>query len=239
MAYLNRMFIGIFDVLKIFIDKFVADPGNQWSFTIILFTLLFNLLMLPINIKQMKSMQKTQALQAELDELKKKYKNDPKKMQEMQMKLYEENNISMFGGCLPLLITYPLFIAMFGVFRQLVADGTLTGMRFTPIIPDLAARGNIILSILSVLTMLGSTYVTTLKNKKIAGDNKAAGSANTMQYVMSLFFGYITYTTNAALGLYWVTGNLFRMIQGLALNAVESKKLEKEDLGNKNIKKKK
>lgn len=235
MAYLSNLFIGIFDILKTFVDKFVSAPGNQWGFTIILFTLLFNLLMLPINIKQMKSMSKTQALQPELDKLKKKYKNDPQKMQEMQMKLYEENNISMFGGCLPLLITYPLFIAMFGVFRQLVADGTLTGMKFTPIIPDLAQKGNIILAVLSVLTMLGSTYVTTLKSKKLAGKDAPAPAGNKMQYFMAIFFGYITYTTNAALGLYWVTGNLFRMIQGLILNAVEFRKIDKDKVNNKNL----
>jgi len=114
---------------------------------------------------------------------------------------------------------------MFGVFRQLVADGKLTGMRFTPLIPDLAANQNIILSALSVGTMLLSTYITSLKMK--GQDNPAAASANRMQYMMAALFGWITYTSNSALGLYWVTGNAFRVIQGLILNNIDKKKSEK------------
>ncbi|WP_313127273.1 YidC/Oxa1 family membrane protein insertase [Proteiniclasticum ruminis] len=221
---MNQLFIWIFEQLKSVVELFVADPGNQWGITIVFFTILFNILMLPVNLSQMKTMRKQQALQPEVAKLQAKYKNDPQKMQEMQMKLYKENNVSMFGGCLPLLITYPIFIAMFSVFRQLAADGKLTGMRFTPLIPDLSANNNIILAALSVGTMLLSTYITTMRTK--TADNPAAASANKMQYMMAVLFGWITYTSNSALGLYWITGNLFRMIQGLILNAVEKKKEE-------------
>ena len=224
MSQLNQLFIWIFEQLKSVVELFVADPGNQWGITIVFFTILFNILMLPVNLSQMKTMRKQQALQPEVAKLQAKYKNDPQKMQEMQMKLYKENNVSMFGGCLPLLITYPIFIAMFSVFRQLAADGKLTGMRFTPLIPDLSANNNLILAALSVGTMLLSTYITTMRTK--SADNPAAASANKMQYMMAVLFGWITYTSNSALGLYWITGNLFRMIQGLILNAVEKKKEE-------------
>ncbi|HBW12382.1 MAG TPA: membrane protein insertase YidC [Proteiniclasticum sp.] len=224
LSQLNQLFIWIFEQLKSVVELFVADPGNQWGITIVFFTILFNILMLPVNLSQMKTMRKQQALQPEVAKLQAKYKNDPQKMQEMQMKLYKENNVSMFGGCLPLLITYPIFIAMFSVFRQLAADGKLTGMRFTPLIPDLSANNNIILAALSVGTMLLSTYITTMRTK--TADNPAAASANKMQYMMAVLFGWITYTSNSALGLYWITGNLFRMIQGLILNAVEKKKEE-------------
>lgn len=225
MAQLNQLFIWIFEQLKSVVELFVSNPGYQWGLTIVLFTIMFNILMLPINLTQMKTMRKQQALQPEVAKIQAKYKNDPQKLQEMQMKLYKENNVNMFGGCLPLLITYPIFIAMFGVFRQLVADGKLTGMRFTPLIPDLAANHNIILSALSVGTMLLSTYITSLKMK--GQENPAAASANRMQYMMAALFGWITYTSNSALGLYWVTGNVFRVIQGLILNNVDKKKSEK------------
>ncbi|WP_162178230.1 YidC/Oxa1 family membrane protein insertase [Proteiniclasticum ruminis] len=221
---MNQLFIWIFEQLKSVVELFVADPGNQWGITIVFFTILFNILMLPVNLSQMKTMRKQQALQPEVAKLQAKYKNDPQKMQEMQMKLYKENNVSMFGGCLPLLITYPIFIAMFSVFRQLAADGKLTGMRFTPLIPDLSANNNLILAALSVGTMLLSTYITTMRTK--SADNPAAASANKMQYMMAVLFGWITYTSNSALGLYWITGNIFRMIQGLIINAAEKKKEE-------------
>jgi len=231
LSQLNQLFIWIFEHLKTVVELFVSDPGTQWGLAIVLFTVLFNVIMLPVNLSQMRSMKKTQALQPELTKLQAKYKNDPQKMQEAQMKLYKENNVSMFGGCLPLLITYPIFIAMFGVFRQLVAEGKLTGMRFTFLIPDLAANHNIILSALSVGTMLLSTYITTLKTKGMP-ENPATASANKMQYAMSALFGWITYTSNSALGLYWVTGNLFRVFQGLLINASEKKNAEKLALKN-------
>ncbi len=221
MSQLNQLFIWIFEQLKSVVELGVSDPGTQWGLTIMVFTILFNVLMLPINLSQMKSMNKQQALQPEVAKIQARYKNDPQKMQEMQMKLYKENNVSMFGGCLPLLITYPIFIAMFSVFRQLAADGRLTGMSFTRLIPDLAATNNLILAALSVATMILSTYVMTLRTK--GTDNPAAASANKLQYGMAALFGWITYTSNSALGLYWITGNLFRIVQGIILNAVENK----------------
>ncbi len=221
MSQLNQLFIWIFEQLKSVVEIVVSDPGTQWGLTIVIFTILFNILMLPVNLTQMKSMRKQQALQPEVAKIQAKYKSDPQKLQEMQMKLYKENNVSMFGGCLPLLITYPIFIAMFSVFRQLAADGKLTGMAFTPLIPDLAGNHNIILSALSVGTMLLSTYVMTMRTS--GTDNPASASANKIQYGMSALFGWITYTSNSALGLYWITGNLFRIIQGLILNNMDKK----------------
>lgn len=229
MSQLNQLFIWIFEQLKSVVEIFVSDPGRQWGLTIVLFTVLFNILMLPVNLGQMKSMRKQQALQPELKKLQAKYKSDPQKMQEVQMKLYKDNGVSMFGGCLPLLVTYPIFIAMFGVFRQLAAEGRLTGMQFTALIPDLGANHNIILSALSVGTMLLSTYIMTLKTKG-AEVNPATASANKMQYAMSALFGWITYTSNSALGLYWITGNIFRIFQGLLLNQLDKKKKDKVEI---------
>ncbi|ETA81322.1 YidC/Oxa1 family membrane protein insertase [Youngiibacter fragilis] len=217
---LNQLFISVFHIIKSFLDQFVADPGNQWGFTIILFTVLINFLMFPLNYKQIKSMKKTQAIQPEVKKLQEKYKNDPQKVQEMTMKLYKDNNVSMFGGCLPLLITYPIFIAMFSVFRKLAEDGSITAMKFGPLIPDLGAKGNIVLSVLAVVTMILSTWLSQSKNKAVK-DDAMTKQTNMMSYSMSLLFGFFTYTSTAALGLYWVTGNVFRIIQTLILNYVE------------------
>ena len=86
MSQLNQLFIWIFEQLKSVVELFVADPGNQWGLTIVLFTILFNILMLPINLSQMKTMRKQQALQPEVAKIQAKYKNDPQKLQEMQMR---------------------------------------------------------------------------------------------------------------------------------------------------------
>lgn len=221
---LNLLFINIFHVIKSFVDQFVAAPGNQWGLTIIIFTILFNLILFPVNYKQIKTMKKTQAIQPELKKLQEKYKNDKVKLQEMTMKLYKDNNVNMMGGCLPLLLTYPIFIAMFSVFRRLAAEGSITGIGFTPLIPDLGGTGNIILAILSVASMILSTYVSQSRNKAVRNDSTTK-QTNMMNYSMSLMFGFFTYTSTAALGLYWITGNIFRIIQGLILRAMEKEKV--------------
>jgi len=79
LAQLNQLFIWIFEQLKTVVELFVTEPGNQWGLTIVLFTILFNILMLPINLKQMSTMRKQQALQPEVAKIQAKYKNDPQK----------------------------------------------------------------------------------------------------------------------------------------------------------------
>lgn len=221
---LNLLFINIFHIIKSFVDQFVSSPGNQWGVTIIIFTIMFNLILFPVNYKQIKTMKKTQAIQPELKKLQEKYKNDKVKLQEMTMKLYKDNNVNMMGGCLPLLLTYPIFIAMFSVFRRLAAEGSIAGIGFTPLIPDLGGTGNIILAILSVGSMILSTYVSQSKNKAVRND-ATTKQTNMMNYSMSLMFGFFTYTSTAALGLYWITGNIFRIIQGLILRSMEKEKV--------------
>lgn len=94
--------------------------------SIIVFTLIIRLLMLPLAIKQQKSMKDIQKIQPELKKIQEKYKNmkDPesqRKMQAEQAKLYQDYNVNPFGGCLPLLIQMPILFALFAVLRNIPA----------------------------------------------------------------------------------------------------------------------
>ncbi len=96
------------------------------GFSIIAFTFIIRLLMIPIYFKQQKSMQEMQRVQPEIKKIQEKYKNmkDPesqKKMQEETAKLYQEHNVNPFGGCLPLLIQMPILFALFAVLRNIPA----------------------------------------------------------------------------------------------------------------------
>jgi YidC/Oxa1 family membrane protein insertase len=95
----------------------VYDLVGNFGIAIILLTIVFRLLLLPLGIKQIKAMQATQALQPKVKEIQRKYKGNRQKIQEQQMKLYQEYGVSPFGGCLPVLLQFPILIAMYSVIR--------------------------------------------------------------------------------------------------------------------------
>jgi YidC/Oxa1 family membrane protein insertase len=95
----------------------VYDAIANYGVAIIVLTLLIRLLLLPLGIKQIKSMQAMQAIQPKVKELQKKYKGNKAKAQEETMKLYREAGVNPLGGCLPLLLQFPILIAMYSVLR--------------------------------------------------------------------------------------------------------------------------
>lgn len=221
---INNAFRTVFDILNNFLGSYIADPGTRWGLSIVLFTILFNIIVFPLNWKALMSSKKMSMIQPELKKIQERFKNDPAKLQEAQSKLMKDNKVSMWGGCLPMLIQWPLFIALFNVFNQLARDGTISGMGFLrPIINDLGANNNIILTIITVLTMLLSTWLTQRANERnMSAEAKAqAKQMNTMNYAMALMIGWFTWSSPAALGLYWITGNIFRIIQQMIMNRAQ------------------
>ncbi len=101
-----------------FIIDFIYDLVQNYGFAIIIFTILIKLILMPLAIKSQKAMRKQQKLQPFMAELNKKYANDKEKLQAETMKLYKENNISMTGGCLPLLIQFPILIGLYRVIQK-------------------------------------------------------------------------------------------------------------------------
>ncbi|MGZ4148404.1 MAG: membrane protein insertase YidC [Actinomycetota bacterium] len=94
----------------------------NYGISIIILTVLIRFLVLPLGMKQIKSMGHMQAIQPKVKELQKKYKNNKPKLQEEQMKLYKEAGVNPLGGCLPLLLQFPLLIAMYSVIRPVPVE---------------------------------------------------------------------------------------------------------------------
>ena len=90
--------------------------GN-FGIAIIILTIVFRIILLPLGIKQIKSMQAMQALQPKIKEIQKRFKGNKQKIQEQTMKLYQEYGVNPLGGCLPLLLQFPILIAMYSVIR--------------------------------------------------------------------------------------------------------------------------
>jgi len=90
--------------------------GN-YGVSIIILTVLIRVILLPLGVKQIKSMQAMQAIQPKIKEIQKKYKTNKTKAQEETMKLYRESGVNPLGGCLPLLLQFPILISMYAVIR--------------------------------------------------------------------------------------------------------------------------
>ncbi len=101
-----------------FIINFIYSLVSNYGVAIILFTIIVKLILLPLNIRSQKAMKKQQKIQPIMAELQKKYANDQEKLQREMMKIYRENNISMTGGCLPLLIQMPILIGLYKVIQR-------------------------------------------------------------------------------------------------------------------------
>ena len=95
--------------------KIIYDIVNNYGIAIVIFTVLIRLILLPLNIKQQKSMMRMQAVSPLISEVQEKYKNDKEKQSQETMKIYQKYKISPFAGCLPLLIQFPVLIALIWV----------------------------------------------------------------------------------------------------------------------------
>lgn len=98
--------------------KIIYSLVHNYGVAIILFTIVIKGLLLPLNVKSQRSMRKQQKIQPIIAELQQKYANDQNKLQQEMMKVYRENNVSMSGGCLPMLIQMPILLALYKVIRM-------------------------------------------------------------------------------------------------------------------------
>ena len=108
-----QFFANIFGFVLNFINSFVGNYG----LAIILFTILIKLIMLPLSIKQQRTMKKSAKLQEQIKVLQFKYKNDPEKLNREMMELYKKENMSPFSGCFSTIIQFILLISIFYMVR--------------------------------------------------------------------------------------------------------------------------
>jgi YidC/Oxa1 family membrane protein insertase len=116
---------GYIPVFKQLIDAFDAvirffhdSVGFGWGLSIIALTVCVRALLVPLTLKQFKSMQALQRLAPEIKKLQEKYKDDKQRLNQEMMKFYQENKVNPFGSCLPLLMQMPVFISLFYMLRK-------------------------------------------------------------------------------------------------------------------------
>src|SRR6201982_771152 len=104
--------------MKSILDFFHTSVGLPWAWSIVALTILVRILLVPLTVRQIHSMQSLQAHAPEMKEIQRKYKGDRQKLNEELMKFYKENHINPAASCLPLLAQFPVFIALFSVLRN-------------------------------------------------------------------------------------------------------------------------
>lgn len=187
----------------------------------------------PLSQKSIKSQKALQDLQPQLKAIQKKHKNDKEKTAQATMKFYKENKINPLGSCLPMLIQFPILIALYRVFRDVVGSSKLESLytfvsnpgTIDPMflgLVDLSKPERFVLPILAGLLQFVQTKML-MKQKKDQGQDqqKQKGGmegiqgmlGNQMMYLMPLVTVFFSFTLPAGLPLYWIVTTIIAIIQ--------------------------
>jgi YidC/Oxa1 family membrane protein insertase len=183
------------------LEKFHALSGN-WGIAIILLTVLIKIVFFPLSAASYRSMAKMKLVTPRLTKIREMYAHDRQKMNQAMMELYKTEKINPLGGCFPILVQIPVFIALYWV---LLAAIELRHAPFMLWIKDLAALDPYyVLPILMAVTMVLQT-----KMNPVPPDPVQAQVMKFMPYVFSIFFFFFP----AGLVLYWLVNNILSILQ--------------------------
>jgi YidC/Oxa1 family membrane protein insertase len=195
--------------------RFFYEHGiSNWGWAIILFTVLFNLVLLPTRIWMTKSSLKMMRIQPKVDAIKRRYANlkatDPKRseMNTEMMELYKTEGVNMYGGCLPLLLQMPLFFAYYRVLQNTVELRQAHWYWLTDLSsPDMLH----ILPIIIIISMFLMQYIT-------PSPGMDPNQRRMMAIMMPVMFGFMLWHLASGLALYWGTGNVINLAIQIGIN---------------------
>ena len=215
----------------------------NYGVAIILFTVLVSLATMPFRIKSQQSMKAQQdkmaVMKPRLDELKKKYKDNPQELQRQQMKMYQENGaLNPFNmGCLLTLLPFPIFIGMYQVISGVMAERPEQVMQLSqhlyPWFPTAATlipvnsnflglnlgailnTQNLLVAGSVIIVVVGAQFLQTkmMTQPAAALDPQQAQMNQSMQLMMPLMFGFFVWSAPIGLALYWITFSVVGILQ--------------------------
>ena len=220
--------IDIFDhVLVFFHDK----VGFGWGMSIIALTVCVRAVLLPLMVKQFRSMQSLQKLAPEMKAIQQKYKDDKQRQQQETMKLYQEHKVNPFGSCLPIVAQLPVFFSLFYMLRKdlkvdicpgivqyaaahhttvssVSCDQVEPGSAQFLFIDDLTAKATGVVLVVLIVLYVGSQLVSSVLMSVTADKNQ--------RFIMiALPFIFVPFVSRFPAGLmvYWITTNLWTVAQ--------------------------
>ncbi len=199
------------DVLRHVLDWLHSTVGLPWAWSIVALTLIVRVILVPLTVKQIHSMQNLQRHAPQMKEIQKKYKTDKRKQQEELMRFYKENQINPAASCLPLLAQFPVFIALYFVLRNFTKhiDATpheLSWLGLIDITKHASTGWGPLLLVIYAGSQVASTFFMSATMSK---------GQRTMMMVLPLVFISFIMRFPAGLVLYWATTNLWTVGQGI------------------------
>ena len=206
--------------LRHVLDWLHGTVGLSWAWSIVALTVLVRMLIVPLVVRQIHSMQNLQRHAPQMKEIQRKYKQDKKKQQEELMLFYRENNINPAASCLPLVAQMPVFFALYFVLRNFAhcakasahcsnpPKGSLAWLHIVPSIADNVTAhwsGYLLLVIYAASQTASTLFMSTTMDK----------TQRRILLLMPIFFLFIVAGFPTGLILYWMTTNLWTVGQGV------------------------
>ncbi len=226
------------NILKFFLDMFYRLIPN-YGIAIILLTILIKVVLYPLTKKSLESTAKMQTLNPKMQEIKEKYKGNTQKMNQAMAELYKEEKINPLGmGCLPMLLQFPIFIALYGLLNK---HFELRGAVFIPgWITDLSSPDTVFsfapfsipfvgwsdIRLLPIIYLGTMVYSFKMTQATSAGASPANMKMMTIGMPIILFF--VLYNAPSGLLLYWTVMNIFTMLQQKFVNQRKLHQIEDE-----------
>jgi len=211
--------IKILEDAVVFLLEKIADTVGQFGIpgkfgiAIIIITILMRIVVFPLTLKQEKSMKKMRELQPEMDKIKEKYKDNPQEYQKRILEFQKENDINPLGGCWPILIQLPVFVALYYAFSGKTIPNDATFLWFNLKQPDkLFMMGNFAFNLLPIL----NTGVTYLQQKMMSGATQGQEGSNQLQsmmYTMPLMMLFLFYRMPSGVTLYYLVSGVLSLAQ--------------------------
>ncbi|MBC8480931.1 MAG: membrane protein insertase YidC [Candidatus Actinomarina sp.] len=233
-----------------FLLSYSYDFTNSYGFSIVVLTVIINIIIFPLTLRQTRSTKRMQDIQPELKKLQKQHKDNKEQLNKEIAELYKTKGINPLGCVLPLIIQMPVWFALFRVLREplefIPRDASLftklgdqaSILFFTMNLQIPASEietwiDRIPYLVLILFVILTALYQQSQLTKKSGNSNNP--QAQQMQMIgkiMPLFFGFISWTLPSGLVVYFLTGNIFRIGQQALIVKIEENqenKSEKKD----------
>ncbi len=188
--------------------------GLTWAWSIVALTVIVRILLVPVALRQIHSMQSLQLHAPEMKAIQQRYKDNRQKQSEELMKFYKENKINPYAACLPIVFQIPIFIALFFVLRDFDSEifprfpeSTLEWLNLVDITADTQDGWGPLLLVVYVASQLTSTWLMSTQMQSTA--------QRVMIMVLPIVFIPFILSFPSGLMIYWLTTNLWTTGQGL------------------------
>jgi YidC/Oxa1 family membrane protein insertase len=200
------------DLLSAILEWFHSTAGLTWGWSIVALVVLVRLILVPVTVRQIHSMQNLQAHAPEMKEIQQKYKHDRQRQNEELMKFYRENKINPASSCLPIVLQIPIFIALFFVLRDFeneifpqYPDSSLEWLGLVNITEDVIVGWGPLLLVVYVASQLTSSYYMSASMQR---------AQRILLLVLPIVFIPFILNFPSGLMIYWMTTNLWTTGQG-------------------------